>query len=88
MQDGAKDRVLCLSLKEDSRPGDLKVGLNDICEIMEKRQEGSNKVRQEHERSAESVMGSESSKKTPNEGSKPLDLPRAAEKRLFIRSRL
>ncbi|XP_030551552.1 uncharacterized protein LOC115756018 isoform X2 [Rhodamnia argentea] len=88
MQDGVKDQVLCLSLKDDNGPGDLKVGLNDIHEIMEKRREGLNKVRQEHERSAESVMGSESSKKSPNEGPKQLDLPRAAEKKLFIRSRL
>ncbi|KAF7849304.1 hypothetical protein BT93_L0997 [Corymbia citriodora subsp. variegata] len=88
MHEGVKDRALRLSLNGDNGPRDLKVGLNDVHEIMEKRQEGSNKVRQEHERSAKSVVGSEALKKMPNEGPKLMDLPRATEKRLFIRSRL
>ncbi|XP_010052565.2 uncharacterized protein LOC104441227 isoform X2 [Eucalyptus grandis] len=88
MYEGMKDRALCPSLNDGNRPGDLKVGLTNINEIVEKRQEGSNKVGQEHERSAKSVIGLEVSKKTPNEVPKLMDLPRATEKRLFIRSRL
>lgn len=88
MQEAVKNRALRLSLGDDNGPGDLHVRLNDIHEVMEKRQEGLNKVRQEHERSAKSDIGSEASKKMPIEGPKSLDLPRATEKRLFIRSRL
>ncbi|KAI6703121.1 hypothetical protein NL676_012257 [Syzygium grande] len=88
MQEGLKDRAHCLSLNDNNGSGDLKVGLNDMHEIMEKGEEGSNKVTQEHKRSAKSVIGSVASKKTPNEGPKRIDLPRATEKKPFIRSRL
>lgn len=88
MQEGLKDRAHCLSLNDNNGSGDLKVGLNDMHEIMEKGEEGSNKVTQEHKRSAKSVIGSVASKKTSNEGPKRIDLPRATEKKPFIRSRL
>lgn len=89
VQEGLKDQPLSVSPDDTKKPEDLKLAMEDMNAKMENMQEDTNIVKQQHNISAEHVMGSADPKKMPDgRGIQGADLLQNNKKRIFIRSRL
>lgn len=88
VQERLKDQPLSTSLDDKKKPQDVKLGMEEMQAKMEKMQEDSNIVKQQHEISAIHVEGSDHPKKIPDESIHGSDLPQTNRKKIFIRSRL
>lgn len=88
VQERLKDQSLSTSLDDKKKPQDVKLGMEEMQAKMEKMQDDTNIVKQQHEISAIHVEGSDHPKKIPDEGIHGSDLPQTNRKKIFIRSRL
>ncbi|CAB4277606.1 unnamed protein product [Prunus armeniaca] len=89
VQEGLKDQPPSVSPNDNKKPEDLKLAMKDMHAKMENMQEDTNIVKQQHNISAEHVMGSADPKKMPDErGIQGSDLLQNNKKKIFIRSRL